>query len=197
MIKLKSKIKLFAVAVVAVVAVGCTSQYNAKINFDKNDQISTAQYLTFAWLKEDKILSASDDLNPVMKLRVDDAVENAFIELGYKLVNDPEKADFAISYTVGSRDKIKVDSYPAKYNNGFMWGGGYYRRRGYYGGMNMGTETRVRNYTEGRLAVDVYDVSSRQPAWHGWAVKKISSNDKEEPEEAIKRLVNDVISTFK
>lgn len=53
---------------------------------------------------------------------------------------------------MGNRDKIKVDTYPATYNAGFGWG------RGYYGGMYMGNETRVRTYTEGRLAIDVYDV---------------------------------------
>ena len=132
----------------------------------------------------------SKDLNPVMKLRVDKDIEEAFIAKGYKLVSDPEKADFAISYTVGNRDKIKVDSYPATYLAGFGWG------RGYYGGMSMGTETRVRQYTEGRLAIDVYDVKSKQPAWHGYAIKRISKDDKENPEGAIELIVTQVVANF-
>ena len=197
MLKIKSKMKLFIIAAVAIIGVGCASQHNAKVDFDKNADIDTSQYKTFAWLHENKILSASDDINPVMKIRLDEAVENSFIAKGYTLIDSAEDADFAVSYTVGNRDKIKVNSYPATYNNSFGWGRGYYCSRGYYGGgMSMGTETRVINYTEGKLAIDVYDVKSHQPAWHGWAVKRITSDDREEPEQLIKDLVSKVVLTF-
>ena len=194
--EIMSKIKMFIIAVIAIAAVGCTSQYVAKVNFDKNTKVNTTSYKTFAWLKESKILSASEDVNPVIKIRLDDAVEQTFIAKGYTLVASAEKADFAISYTVGSRDKIRVDSYPVAYNTGFMWGRGYYGHRGYYGGMAIGTETQVRNYTEGKLAIDVYDVKTHQPAWHGWAVKRISASDKENPEQTIRNLVEQVIINF-
>jgi len=196
MLKIRSKMKLFVIAAVAIIGVGCASQHNAKVDFDKNTEIDTTQYKTFAWLTENKILSASEDINPVMKLRVDQAVEDSFIAKGYKLISSAEEADFAVSYTVGNRDKIKVNSYPASYNTSFGWGRGYYGSRGYYGGMNMGTETRVTNYTEGRLAIDVYDVKTHQPAWHGWAVKRITSDDREEPEQLIKDLVEKVVVNF-
>lgn len=198
MIKVQSKIKVFIVATIAIIGVGCTSQYAAKINFDKNTEVDTSQYKTFAWLNESKILAASEDINPVMKLRLDDALENAFLAKGYKLVDSAEEADFALSYTVGRRDKIQVNTYPATYNNNFGWGTGYYGNRGYYGGMgmSMGTETTVKNYTEGKLAIDVYDVKSHQPAWHGWALKRISADDKENPEQTIKTLVEQVVVNF-
>jgi hypothetical protein len=64
-------------------------------------------------------------------------------------------------------------------------------------GTQMGTETRVNQYTEGKLAIDVYDVKSHQPAWHGWAVKRITSDDREAPSSAIKDIVNKVINQFK
>jgi len=196
MLKIKSKMKLFVITAVAIIGVGCASQHNAKVDFDKNAEIDTTQYKTFAWLNENKILAASEDINPVMKIRLDEAVEDSFIAKGYKLISSAEDADFAVSYTVGSRDKIKVNSYPATYNTNFGWGRGYYGSRGYYGGMSMGTETRVSNYTEGKLAIDVYDVKSHQPAWHGWAVKRITSDDREEPEQMIKNLVEKVVVNF-
>jgi len=197
MLKVKSKMKMFLVAAAAVIAVGCASNYAAKVDFDKNTEVDTTQYKTFAWLKESKILAVSEDVNPVMKLRLDDAVEDAFIAKGYTLIADAEDADFAIAYTVGKRDKIKVNTYPTTYNTGFMWGRGYYGSRGYYGmGMSTATETRVVNYTEGKLAIDVYDVKSHQPAWHGWAVKRITSDDREEPEQMIKTLVEQVVQSF-
>jgi hypothetical protein len=189
--------KLFTTALLIAVA-SCSSTYEAKVDFDKNSKVETLNYKTFAWLSPGKIMAPAEDINPVMKLRVDEEIEKAFMAKGYQLIDDAEKADFAISYTVGNRDKIKVSSYPTTYNTGFGWGGGYYGGR--YGGMygtQMGTETHVRQYTEGKLAIDVYDVKSHQPAWHGWAVKRITSDDKEAPSSVIKDVVNKVVLQFR
>lgn len=189
---LKNKITLSAVALVAVLA-GCSSSPTpAKVDFDQNTEISTLNYKTFAWLTQSKIVRMPQELNPVMKARIDDAIEDAFIKRGYQLVADAETADFTISYSVGSRDKVQISSYPASYHSYRGWG------RGYYGG-GVGTETRVRNYTEGSLAIDIFDVESRQPVWHGWATKRVSSRDKDR-EEAIKEIkviVDDVVAQFK
>ena len=188
--------KIIAATFVVLVA-SCSSTYEAKVDFDKNTKVDTINYKTFAWLTPGKIMAPAEDFNPVMKLRVDEEIEQAFIAKGYTLINDAEKADFAISYTVGNRDKIKVSSYPSTYNASFGWGRGYYG--GYYGGMygnNMSTETRVRQYTEGKLAIDIYDVKTHQPAWHGWATKRITSEDKEAPSVVIKDIVNEVVAQF-
>ncbi|MDX2368564.1 MAG: DUF4136 domain-containing protein [Colwellia sp.] len=184
-------------AVLLIAVASCSTTYEAKINFDKNSKVDTLNYKTFAWLTSGKIMAPPEDINPVMKQRVDEEIVKAFIAKGYQLIDDAEKADFAISYTVGSRDKIKVNSYPTTYNSGFGWGRGYYG--GGYGGMygaHMTTETHVRQYTEGKLAIDVYDVKSHQPAWHGWAVKRVTSNDKEAPSSAIKDVVHKVVTQF-
>ncbi len=188
--------KIFA-AVLLIAVASCATTYEAKVNFDKNSKVDTLNYKTFAWLTSGRIMAAPEDINPVMKQRVDEEIEKAFIAKGYQLIDDAEKADFAISYTVGSRDKIKVNSYPTTYNSGFGWGRGYYGGR--YGGMygtGMTTETRVSQYTEGKLAIDDYDVKTHQPAWHGWAVKRITSDDKEAPSSAIKEAVHKVVAQF-
>jgi len=184
------KMQLSMLGFLVLFIAACTSTPVIKSNFDRNENVDMSGYKTFAWLKTDKILASSEDVNPVMKLRIDDAIEKAFIAKGYQLVEETDKADFAISYTVGSRDKIKVDSFPTSYRTSFGWG------RGYYGGVAMGTETRVRNYTEGKLAIDVYDVKSRQPAWHGWATKRLSNSDKEGIEATINLIAQEVINQF-
>ncbi len=187
-------VKKIITAVLLISVASCSTTYEAKINFDKNSKVDTLQYKTFAWLTSGKIMAPPEDINPVMKLRVDEEIEKAFMAKGYQLINDAEKADFTISYTVGNRDKIKVSSYPINYNVGFGWGLGYY-----VGGMydtQMSIKTHVRQYTQGKLAIDVYDVKSHQPAWHGWAVKRISSKDKEMPSSAIKDIVHKLVIQF-
>lgn len=183
--------------ILLITVASCATTYKAKVDFDKNSKVDISSYKTFSWLSTAKIMAPPEDINPVMKVRVDEAVESAFIAKGYQLIEDAEKADFAISYTVGNRDKIKVSNYPTTYNSGFGWGRGYYG--GGYGGMyhtQINTETRVRQYTEGKLAIDVYDVKSHQPAWHGWAVKRITSGDKEAPSSAIKDVVHKLVAQF-
>lgn len=186
-------IKKISATILLIAVASCSTTYKTKVDFDKNSKIDTSNYKTFSWLNAGKIMAAPEDFNPVMKVRVDEAVENAFIAKGYQLIDDAEKADFAISYTVGNRDKIKVSHYPSTYNTGFGWGRGYYG--GVYG-MHLNTETRVRQYTEGKLAIDIYDVKSHQPVWHGWAVKRITSGDKEAPSSAIKDVVHEVVAQF-
>ena len=183
---LKNKL-IIMLALVGAMA-GCVSNQQARVDFDRNSDITTADYKTFAWLNESKILAESVDANPVMKVRIDNAIEQAFMAKGYQLVNDAEQADFTISYTMGSRDKVKVDSLPVMYRTSFMWGSRF------YGG--MGTDKRVRNITEGKLAIDVYDVKSHQPVWHGWAVKRIKSSEQDNPSKAIKMLVEEVVAQF-
>jgi len=185
--------KIFA-SVLLIAVASCATTYEAKINFDKNSKVDTLNYKTFAWLTSAKIMAAKEDINPVMKLRVDEKVEQAFIAKGYQLIDDAEKADFAISYTVGNRDKIKTNSYPTTYRSGFGWGRGYYGGRVF--GAHISTESRVRHYTEGKLAIDVYDVKSHQPAWHGWAVKRITGDDKEVPSATITDIVDKVVAQF-
>lgn len=175
----------------------CATTYKAKVGFDKNTKVDTKSYKTFAWLTSGKIMAPTEDFNPVMKVRVDDEIEMAFMAKGYQLIDDAEKADFTISYTVGNRDKIKVNHYPVTYKMGFGWGRGYYG--GYYGGLYgspMATEKRVTQYTEGKLAIDVYDVKTHQPVWHGWATKRITSSDQQAPSAAIKETIQQVIAQF-
>ncbi|SEL54264.1 protein of unknown function [Colwellia chukchiensis] len=184
------KSKLIMVLTILGILAGCATTPQARVNFDRNNDVSTTHYKTFAWLKETKVLAEPVDVNPVMKVKIDQAIEQAFIAKGYQLVSDAEAADFAISYTMGSRDKVKVDSLPVMYRSNFAWG------HHYYGGLSIGHDTRVRNYTEGKLAIDVYDVKSHQPVWHGWAVKRIKSSEQDNPSKAIKSVVEQVVAQF-
>lgn len=183
------KNKLIIVLTLLVIA-GCATTQKARVDFDRNSEISTSHYKTFAWLNEDKVLAESIDANPVMKVRIDNAIEQAFIAKGYELVSEAESADFTISYTMGSRDKVKVNTLPMMYRTNFLWG------HGYYGGIGIGADTNVRNYTEGKLAIDVYDVKSHQPVWHGWAVKRIKTSEQDNPSKAIKMVVEQVVAQF-
>ena len=54
----------------------------------------------------------------------------------------------------------------------------------------------VEMYTEGMLAIDIFDNASREPVWHGWARKRILGADVANPETAINAAVSAILEDF-
>ena len=67
-------IKSLIISVLLIITTGCATN-SAKVNFDRNTDIDTANYKTFAWLTSAKIMAPAVDINPVMKQRVDSSIE--------------------------------------------------------------------------------------------------------------------------
>ena len=128
-------------------------------------------------------------VNPLLQGRFMEAIRIALNAKGYNEVSDPEAASMAIGFTIGSRDQIKVNTYPSSFATG-------YARRGYYYGYNYGTETQVRQYTEGQLAIDIFDVSSHTPAFHGVASKKINKSDQQIQQAMLNAVAAQALSGF-
>ena len=130
--------------------------------------------------------------NPLLQPRIMRAVEQSLTAKGFRQVEKPASADFVVSFTVGSREKVRVDSYPTMsmgYSTGYpghwRWGAAYHC---------CASDTRVREYTKGILAIDVFDVKERRPVWHGVASKTISEFDRENVEQTVKAAVDAVLA---
>ena len=182
--------KASAVIAVAMIVGACASTFKATHDHDPANDFSN--YQTFAWISENPMqVGATQRMpNPLLQPRIMSAVEATLIAKGYRKVSRAESPDFVLAFTVGSREEIRVDSYPSTYyghGGPYRWGGGYY---------GHGTETRVRQYTKGMLAMDIFDVAKRQPVWHGVAEKNISESDREDQEGTIKAAVDAILAGF-
>ena len=62
--------------------------------------------------------------------------------------------------------------------------------------MGMGSTVSVRQYTEGILAIDIFDVDSRKPVWHGKATRELTRKRLEQPQELITEVVTDILQYF-
>lgn len=182
-----------AIAIAALA--GCATGFEAMYDHDASQDFST--YKNYAWLSDNpmKIGPSSQIGNPLLEPRIMSAVEDALNAKGFNKVADRASADFVMSFTVGSRDEIKVDAYPT------MAGGvgyGYPRHWGGWGGAyyGYGTETSVRQYTKGMLALDMFDVQERRPVWHGVAEKSINESDRDDVEGTIRAAVGALLSGF-
>ena len=179
-----------AAAAVSLVGLGGCAP-SVKVTADRDPAVNLGAYQTFAWVSEHPLVGVRTDqaVSPLLEPRVMAAIRSNLEGRGYRF--SQQRPDFAIAFTVGARDKIRVDSYPASYRGGWGWAG----TRGYYGGY-YGTETRVRQYTTGALAIDVFDVASKSPVWHGMGEKNISSSDLKDREALIKLVVDSILVEF-
>lgn len=186
---------LAAIAVLAVAACA-TTRYETQSDYDRAADFSG--YDTWAWISDKPMLASDGELgrNPIWQDRIKMLIANELRSKGFTEVRDPEAADFTVAFTLGSRDKIDVNTYPSSYRTAWGWG---YPYHGYYGGYRSlpTTEVDVRQYTEGQLAIDVFDVNSRQPVWHGVATGNIRQNRSvEERQEAAREVVASILAPF-
>ncbi len=187
---------LLIMALVSLGLAACASTFEASYDSDPTQDFSG--YKTFAWISENPMILGSSDRvpNPLLQPKIMAAVESGLDMKGYTRVDNPETADFALSFTVGSREEIRVDSYPSTYAGygraGYPgWGGAYY---GY--GYGMGTSTQVRQTTKGMLGFDVFDVKTHRPVFHSVATKTISDSDRKDSDATIQAAVDAVLAAF-
>ncbi len=186
--------RLLCTAFSCALLTGCATGFKATHDHDSAHDF--AGYQTFAWLSENpmKVGPSVRSPNPLLQPRIMNAVEVALGDKGYRLVNEPKKADFVLSFTVGSREKIRVDSYPSMsmgYATGYPghwgWGAAYHC---------CASDTKVREYTTGILAIDVFDVKERRPVWHGAASKNINEKDRKNMDQTVTAAVDAILAGF-
>ena len=172
----------------------CATGFEAIYDHDSTKDFSG--YRSYAWISEHPMkIGATERIpSPLLEPRIMASVENTLNAKGYTKVIDSRSADFVLAFTVGSREEIRVDQYSTMSRPGYGyghwgWGGAYY-------GGPYGTETIVRQYTRGMLAIDIFDVEERRPVWHGVAEKKISEADREDAEGTVNAAVNSLLVGF-
>jgi hypothetical protein len=103
---------------------------------------------------------------------------------GYGYVADPDKADFVIGFGVGAADDARIDSYPMRYRGTWHWSPVYTR------------DVHLHHYVEGRLTVDVFDVVTEQPAWHGWSTRNIIAADPNASRALLREALTAILARF-
>jgi len=160
-----------------------------RIFTDSNPAANFAAYQTFTWVGDNPLISAPPGFNPLSAQRIQTEIVAVLAAKGYRQAADAEAADIAVGYTVGLRDKVKIDSFPSTYRGDWGWGR---RHWGYYPDYDVQATTR----TEGQLAIDFFDVASKQPVWHGVASKNVHRSDQDNPGPVIKEAVAALLAEF-
>jgi hypothetical protein len=119
---------------------------------------------------------------------IESAIRTQLQQQGFVFSDVREDADFVLAYTVGTRDNVRIESYPIGYRGHWGWHvpySHYYFR-----------EVSVHNYTKGTLGVDLFDNETGKPVWHGWAEKTVTQSDRDDPGATIEQGVAKLFSSF-
>jgi len=169
---------------ICIAMTGCQS-IQTRSDWDHTADFS--QYHTFSWISKSPLISRAPEVSPLVEGRIQTAVRGELERKGFKFVEDPNKADFVVAFTVGARERLNVRTTPFASGWGRgpnVWGAPYYR------------DIDVRQYTEGRLAIDMFDVQRREPMWTGVATRSVTSSDQRRTEELINKAVAAILKDF-
>ncbi len=199
------KYRLFRPLLATVVVLtlsACASAIQSTV--DVADQADFSNFQTYAWITDKSLIARSDATSelgyPLNEQRTRAAVERELARKGYRKVSGTE-ADFVVSFTVGSRDRVRVQQY---YNNyGYSYHGYHhgftrygYAGYGYPGYGNYGSTASVYTFTEGSLVVDIFDNRSKEAIWHGSASKRLSRKDKDNATQLIDQAIASLFIEF-
>jgi Domain of unknown function (DUF4136) len=172
----KTAMRLLLVGVLALAA--CATTPNVASDYDKSIQFSNFHKFTLIVRPHPSVNSS-----PLVEQRTYDAIRQELTAKGFTYVPNLAQADFAVDFSVGAQDRLDVQSYPGHFG-------------GPLGPGLWGNEVDVRQYQEGTLAVDVFDVQSRRAVWHGSAKKELSRSETEHSEEPIREAVTALLVRF-
>ena len=145
----------FAVAGALALA-GCSSGPTVKTDFDPATNFSG--YHNYNWI----YTAAPQGMNPLLFERVRASIDRSLRAHSF---SPGTPGDFAVAFTIGRRDSVQVTDFGpyAGFYRPYAWGPGY-------------RDIDVRQVTDGTLVIDIYDVATHKPIWHGIATQQVDPN---------------------
>ena len=178
------KFRLASALVFASIVWACST---LRVGSDYDHDATFSGYHNFGWLERQH----RGTRNPLVAQRARDAIQAQLTHKGFTYVSDNSAADFVVDFSIGARDRLDVETYPAPYAG--PWDLGV---ANWWGSPYWGSATDVRQYREGSLTIDIFDARSHRPVWHGWAKKELTESDIDRSEAPIREAVAAVLAEF-
>lgn len=176
---------LAAVAILTIAA--CASHETGQVDHDPAHDF--AEYRTFSWISDNPmkvgpvIADPRDSLEPSIMAAIRETLEAR----GFRIVGRDAGPDFLVSFTVGSREQVRPAGYPSmRPQPGGRWSWG----TEYHGGEEGA------KYTQGVLAIDIFDADERRPVWHAVTGKRVDDSDRDAVQTVIDEAVTSLLESF-
>ena len=171
---------LFAVLTMA----GCAT---VQVSQDYDPHADMSRYGTWQW--RDPVQGSTGDIridNPLLDKRIRHAVDN---HLANRNIDPAQgRPDLYLSYHLTIEQKIQSDSYYSTVGVGSFY-------HPWYGGID--TETRIRQYDEGHLTIDIHSADTGELMWRGVGVFRLKTHKTpEDAAEATQKIVDKILLQF-
>ena len=160
---------------IALVATACG--YSIKTSTDYDRRVSFSNYQSFFFLKG----NSSGD--PLFDQRAKADVETALILKGWLEVPEGDGQAAVVIHTATRTKHTYLSFYDG-------WGGWRYDWED-----GRAVSSIVEDYEVGTLVVDIFDASTKQAIWHGFASDALSGNGKSS-EDATEEAINKMFKAF-
>lgn len=175
----------FSVAICAFMVASCASTPNTVSNVDPEADFS--QYKTFGFF--DPLATDNVGYESLVSSFLKVAMAQQMTRRGFTYAEDP---DLKINFYVYSKEKIRSRSVPSA--------GAYYAYRDpffYDPWLTYPTyETRIDQYTEGTLNIDVVDADAKKLVWEGAVSGRVTDEAVEQLEKTIDDAVAAIMADF-
>jgi Domain of unknown function (DUF4136) len=164
-----------AFAIAACSSIAAHHDFNPAVNFDR--------FETFSWVSPHPFVDPQPGVDTELEGRIEQTLRDLLTAKGYRFVDDPAQADFVVGFGLGASDQQRMNAYPAVYRGASNW---------------HGTADNVpnRQAAGARLAVDIFDVRTQQPAWHGYATRSISTRHEKVRQSDIRAALTAILANF-
>lgn len=181
--EMKKMSKTFQIAVVGcLLLLSCVLASAQDIRFNYKQGTNFSSYKTYKWVQ----IPNAQYPNSILDSQIKEAIEAQLALKGLQKTED--NPDLYVTYQAAINQEKQWNSYST---GGDMWGWG---RWGGWGGMGT-TTTTSQTINVGTLAVDLYDVSTKEQVWRGDATKTLGSG--KDPEKVKKNLNKAMAKLFK
>jgi len=184
--------KGYLVALLSLVLSACST---VKVSTDYDQSADFTALKGFNWLPESvKVEKENAYLNNrIMDVRITKAIDKQLVAQDFSFSTAP---DFYVNYSITSEKKTNIRTYDNYSGYGPSWGWGVgYGHRGM--SLNAHTETRIDEYQQGSLVVDVIDPTSLELIWRGIGSKRLpESTDAAEMDKLVADVVKSILSKF-
>lgn len=166
---------VFRAGITAAVLIMLASCASMRVGSNRHPQADFSTYQDYAWMADSPAAGADVQISALAVRNIREAVEAELAAKGYRQA-EAREADFLVSFTVGRRDRTVTSAQTIPYRDqgprDWSW-----------------LDVDVQTYQEGTLSIDIFDGTSHQPVWHGWARKTITDADEADPGPVIRRAV--------
>ena len=171
-------------ALIAVFLTGCATTPNTFANADPT--VDFTSYKTYGFLE--KLSTDKEGYESMESNFLKVAVAQQFDRRGMSYSENP---DLLVNFYIHTEEKISTRSVPSM---GAYYGfrDPFYDTWGGYGGF----ETRIDQYTEGTLNIDVIDAANKKLVWEGAIVGRVTDKAIRNLEKAIDGAVEEIMKNY-